>query len=283
MKPSKQVDQFRRLVSQLSISSAPIRVIGFLVVLALVWLPIALPLYLWLGTTTSLSVVPLILLYGLFVVGLQIWGKRVHHHSKPLQAHGLVKSAQNWRELLTGIVIGVVSLGLLFRIEGWLGWLQWQAVPLVFWRILLEGFLVGLGVSLAEELVFRGWLLDELRYDWGFSRALWASSLVYAALHFIKPWQAILEELPSFPGLLLLGLTLGWARQRTKGRLGLAMGLHGGLVWGYYLVDVGDLASYTQVVPDWVTGINQNPLAGAVGVVFLSVIAALLRQLDGEI
>jgi hypothetical protein len=72
MKPSKQVDQFRRLVSQLSSSSAPIRVIGFLVVLALVWLPIALPLYLWLGTTTSLSVMPLILLYGLFVVGLQI-------------------------------------------------------------------------------------------------------------------------------------------------------------------------------------------------------------------
>ena len=283
MKPSKQVDQFRRLVSQLSISSAPIRVIGFLVVLALVWLPIALPLYLWLGTTTSLSVMPLILLYGLFVVGLQIWGKRVHHHSKPLQAHGLVKSTQSWRELLTGIVLGVVSLGLLFGIEGWLGWLQWQAVPLVFWRILLEGFLVGLGVSLAEELVFRGWLLDELRYDWGFSRALWASSLVYAARHFIKPWQDILEELPSFPGLLLLGLVLGWARQRTKGRLGLAMGLHGGLVWGYYLVDVGDLASYTQVVPDWVTGINQNPLAGAVGFVFLSVIAALLRQPDGEI
>ena len=98
-------------------------VFGFLVVLALVWLPIALPLYLWLGTTTSLSVVPLILLYGLFVVGLQIWGKRVHHHSNPLQAHGLVKSAQSLRELLTGIVIGVVSLGLLFGIEGWLGWL----------------------------------------------------------------------------------------------------------------------------------------------------------------
>ncbi|WP_346293228.1 type II CAAX endopeptidase family protein [Sphaerothrix gracilis] len=283
MKPSKQVDQFRRLVSQLSISAAPIRVIGFLLVLALVWVPIALPLYLWFGTTTSLSVVPLVLLYGLFVLGLQIWGKRVHHHSKPWQAHGLVESAQNWRELLTGIVIGVVSLGLLFGIEGWLGWLRWQVLPLAFWRILLEGFLVGLGVSLAEELVFRGWLLDELRYDWGFSRALWASSFVYAALHFIKPWQAIVNELPSFPGLLLLGLTLGWARQRTQGRLGLAIGLHGGLVWGYYLVDVGDLASYTQVVPNWVTGINQNPLAGAVGVVFLSVIAALLRQVDGEI
>ena len=282
MKPSKQVKQLYRLVSQLSISSTPIRVIGFLVVLALVWLPIALPLYLWLGTTTSLSVVPLILLYGLFVVGLQIWGKRVHHHSNPLEAHGLVKSAQSLRELLTGIVIGVVSLGLLFGIEGWLGWLGWQVVPLAFWRILLEGFLVGLGVSLAEELVFRGWLLDELRYDWGFSRALWASSFVYAALHFIKPWQAIVNELPSFPGLLLLGLTLGWARLLTKGRLSLAIGLHGGLVWGYYLVDVGDLASYTQVVPDWVTGINQNPLAGAMGVAVLFVIAALLRQLDSE-
>jgi membrane protease YdiL (CAAX protease family) len=132
---------------------------------------------------------------------------------------------------------------------------------------------------LAEELLFRGWLLDELRYDWGFTPALWVSSAIYGALHFIKPWEAIVESLPSFPGLLLLGLTLGWARQRTTGRLGLAIGLHAGLVAGYYLIDVGDLALYTERVPEWVTGLNQNPLAGAMGVLFLSLTAMGLRYL----
>lgn len=256
---------------------APVRIFCFLLLLALVWVPIALPLYAWLGTDGSLSVIPLILLYVLFVVWLVPWGRRVHGQAQPLRTHGLGVSARYGRELAIGVVVGLVSLGLLFTLEGWLGWLTWQPAPPTLGRIALEGLLVGLGVGLAEELLFRGWLLDELRYDWGFTPALWASGTIYAALHFIKPWEAIVKELPSFPGLLLLGLTLGWTRQRTRGRLGMAIGLHGGLVWGYYLVAVGDLARYAQVVPDWVTGINQNPLAGVAGVVFLCAIATVLR------
>lgn len=261
---------------------APVRIFCFLLLLALVWVPIALPLYAWLGTDGSLSVVPLVLLYVLFMVWLVPWGRRVHGQAQPLRAHGLGASARYGRELAIGVGVGLVSLGLLFTLEGWLGWLTWQPAPPTLGRIALEGVLVGLGVGLAEELLFRGWLLDELRYDWGFTPALWASGTIYAALHFIKPWEAIVKELPSFPGLLLLGLTLGWARQRTRGRLGMAIGLHGGLVWGYYLVAVGDLARYTQVVPDWVTGINQNPLAGVAGVVFLCAIATVLRWGDSN-
>ncbi len=254
-----------------------VRVVLFLLLLGLIWLPVALPIYLWLGTEEPYGIVPLILLYIAFIGWLRVWSKKVHGHPLPLQAHGLVISIQSSRELFIGIAVGLVSLGLLFLVEGWLGWLGWHPLPEGFWRILMEGLLVGLGVGLAEELLFRGWLLDELRYGRRFSSALWANSFFYAALHFIKPWQAILSSLPSFPGLLLLGLTLGWARRRTHGRLGLAIGLHAGLVWGYYLIDVGDWVTYTQAVPDWVTGIHQNPLAGATGVVFLSLIAASIH------
>lgn len=257
--------------------SAPVRISVFLLLLAIVWVPIALPFYAWLGTNGSLSVIPLILLYVLFMVWLVPWGHRVHGQVKPLRAHGLGVSGYHGRELATGVVVGLVSLGLLFALESWLGWLIWQPMPPALGRIALEGLLVGLGVGLAEELFFRGWLLDELRYDWGFTPALWISGIVYTALHFIKPWNMILKELSSFPGLLLLGLTLGWARQRTTGRLGLAIGLHGGLVAGYYLIDVGDLVIYTQRVPEWLTGLSQNPLAGAIGVLFLSLIAVGLR------
>ena len=264
-------------MQKLSSYPAPTRICLFLLGLLLAWVPIAVPLYLWLGTTTSLSVVPLILLYLMFVLWLRLWGKRVHNQSHPLQTYGLVRSARNRRELLFGITVGFGSVGALFWVEDQLGWLAWQPLPIGFWRILLEGLLVGLGIGLAEELLFRGWLLDELRLDWGFPRGLWVSSLIYAALHFIKPWQAIVRELPGFPGLLLLGLMLGGARRSTQGRLGLSIGLHGGLVWGYYLVDVGDWVSYTQVVPDWVTGINQNPLAGVAGMVFLLLMATGVR------
>jgi uncharacterized protein len=261
---------------------APVRIFCFLLLLALVWVPIALPLYAWLGTNGSLSVIPLVLLYVLFVVWLVPWGRRVHGQAQPLRAHGLGISARHRRDLAIGVVVGLVSLALLFTLEGWLGWLTWQPAPPTLGQFALGWAVpVGLGVGLAEELLFRGWLLDELRYDWGFTRALWVSGTIYAALHFIKPWEAIVKELPSFPGLLLLGLTLGWARQRTAGRLGLAIGLHGGLVAGYYLIDVGDLATYTGRVPEWVTGLNQNPIAGAMGVLFLAVISAGIRYIPG--
>ena len=141
--------------------------------------------------------------------------------------------------------------------------------------------MVALGVGFAEELLFRGWLVDELQQDYRPKVALWSSSAIYALLHFVKPWAEILRTLPSFPGLFLLGLILGWARQIYHGRLGFAIGLHAGLVWGYYVINVGNLVHYLDQVPAWVTGIDRNPLAGGMGLLFLSLIGLTLRKFFG--
>lgn len=106
--------------------------------------------------------------------------------------------------------------------------------------------------------------------------SLWVSSTLYAGVHFVKPLADVWRTLPSFPGLLLLGLTLGWARLAHKGRLGFPIGLHAGFVWGYYIINVGNLVRYSGQVPDWVTGIDSNPLAGGMGLLFLSFIALSL-------
>lgn len=263
------------------IASYPViaRISIFLLVLMLLWLPIAIPIYWVWGTVNTSSTIALLILYVEFVWLLQIWGRRVHRQSQPLRYHGLVRTRQNGFELLTALGIGFISLFALFLFEGWMKWLIWQPLPRVPPLIGLEGLLVGLGVGVAEELLFRGWLIDELRWNYNFKTAVWISSTIYAALHFIKPWTEIVRTLPSFPGLLLLGLTLGWARQVHQERLGFAIGLHAGLVWGYYLVDVSDWISYTNRVPEWVTGINQNPLAGVVGVGFLCALAFVVRKI----
>jgi hypothetical protein len=62
--------------------------------------------------------------------------------------------------------------------------------------------------------------------------------------------------------------------------LGLPIGLHGGLVWGYYIISVGGKVQYSGRVPDLVLGIDQNPLAGLTGLIFLSAIAILIRKLS---
>ena len=207
-----------------------------------------------------------------------------------MRSYGLEISKRNAKALAKGLALGLFCLFALFVFQGVLGWTAWQLSP-DLWKFVLEGLLLSLGVGLAEELVFRGWLLDELERDYSAGVALWVSSSIFALLHFIKPVEEIIRTFLQFPGLLLLGLILVWAKRSTvinlpipasgkkqvgkarKGLLGLPIGFHAGLVWGYYIIDVGKLARYSDEVPIALTGVNGNPLASLTGLLFLSAIA----------
>jgi hypothetical protein len=254
----------------------PLRVGAFLLALAVLWLPLAGILSATIQDANTLTILAMSLLFIEFVVLVQVWGRQVYRDSKILRRYGLARSRLNGLELLQGLGIGLISLFSMFVLQGLLGWSVWQPTSTALPRFVLEGGLVGLGVGLAEELLFRGWLTDELERDYSPTITLWASSITFAVLHFIKPLDEVLHTLPQFWGLLLLGLTLALAKRGSQGRLGLPMGLHGGLVWGYYIVNVGALVSYTEDVPTWLTGINQNPLAGGVGLLFLAGLAVYM-------
>ena len=141
----------------------------------------------------------------------------------------------------------------------------------------MEGLLTACGVSLAEELFFRGWLLTELEKDYSPAVSLWLNAVIFAILHFLKPAAEMLRTLPQFPGLLLLGLILVWAKRSHRNCLGICLGLHAGLIWSYYAVNVGELVQYTQRVPLWITGVDGNPLAGILGIGLLVIMAVLVR------
>lgn len=258
----------------LAIASFPtlIRVGLFLLTLLLLWLPIATPIY-FLGSDTNLvTILTMGLLFVMFLVLLRFWGKLVYQQSNLLKIYGLSVSRRNVLELLKGLDIGLLLTLTLFFIEGKLGWLVWQSSDQLP-RVVLEGLISALGVGFAEELLFRGWLLDEFERDYSPKISLWVSSWLYALLHFIKPLPEIIRTFPQFPALLLLGLTFVWAKRGSRGRLGLAIGLHAGLVWGYYIINVGQLVRYSDRVPPWMTGIDGNPLAGLMGLIFLGAIA----------
>lgn len=213
------------------------------------------------------------LLFGQFLLLLRIWGQKIYRHPQLLKSYGLVKTWQNGLELLTALGIGLLFTLSLFGLEGKLGWLLWKQPDVSFPRVILEGFVSALGIGFAEELLFRGWLLDELERDYSPRIALWANAIIFALLHFFRPLPEMLRNLPTFPALLLLGLTMVWAKRGSQGRLGLPVGLHAGLVWGYYIIDVGRLVQYSGNVPDWITGVDGNPLVGVMGLMFLSVLA----------
>jgi membrane protease YdiL (CAAX protease family) len=117
-----------------------------------------------------------VLLYGEFIFLLRFWGKHVYHQRRLLRQYGLERTQQNGVELLIGLATGTITVLSLFGLEGWLGWLIWQQPGVLLPQVILEGLIVAIATGFAEELLFRGWLLDELQRDYAPQIALWASA-----------------------------------------------------------------------------------------------------------
>ncbi|HTL89096.1 MAG TPA: type II CAAX endopeptidase family protein [Leptolyngbya sp.] len=240
------------------------------------WLPVKIPIE-WVisvfyGRTDAArnlaGILTYIILYIGFIVLVKLWGRFVYR--EPLfKIYGLRQPRSFFRNLLQGLAIGLGSLFLMFALQGALGWVQWQADLGTFPRILIEGGVMAIAVGFAEELLFRGWLLDELDRGYSPNVSLLVSSSIFAVVH---------KTGLQFFALVILGAILVWAKRATRGRLGLSIGVHAGLVWGYYLVNVGQLVKVSNQVPAWVTGIDRNPLAGVVGILALSAIAIGMRS-----
>ena len=260
------------------------RIVFFLSLLLLLWAPIALPY--WLISGQSPNIACLVVLYVEFFILSWVWGKRIHKLSYPFSQYGLVWAAEVGLDLLKALLIGLGGVVSLFFILASLGWISLQSPTAQFPKILVEGLGVALAFGLAEEFLFRGWLLFELERDYSPGLALWVSSVLFAMAHYIRPISVILKTWPQFFGLLLLGMALVWAKRspshyserRASGKLGAPIGLHAGLVWGYYAFNVGELVNYIPQVPEWLTGIDKNPLAGLLGLALLGVIAAFFQS-----
>ncbi|MBF2080177.1 MAG: CPBP family intramembrane metalloprotease [Synechococcales cyanobacterium T60_A2020_003] len=256
----------------------------FLMLMAIAWLPIAGLLLLTIPNANTANIVAMVVLFFGFLGWVNLWGQRVHHTSRSFQRYGLVWNGRGIQVTLLGLAIGIVSLSLLVVVESWLGWLtlDFSVLP---GGVVASGLLVGLGVGFAEELFFRGWLLDELQRDYSAAKCLWVNSIIFAVLHFLKPLSEVIRTAPAFPGLVLLGITLVWVKwvssawdpRSPNGYLGFPVGLHAVLVWTSYMLYVGNVVKMRDAVPTWITGIDNNPLAGLMGFSFLAVLAWFIR------
>jgi len=284
-----------RLISRLNSYQAPIRIILFLLTLIAIWLPIAAPIYLIFGESVGIALT--ILLYCEFLGLIWWWGRKIAKYAHPFRYYGLSLTSKNGREFLFGLGLGSAALCIFMALQVSFGWLalqtgNWQdplpakllpAIGIYFvdWQgAIAIGLLTSVGVGFAEEILFRGWILSELERNYSPKTALIAASLFFAILHFIKPLDVILVTWSQFVGLVILGVALVLARRRCEGRLGIAIGLHAGLVWCYYIVNTTRLLKPTGHVPEWITGLNGNPLAGLMGIIFLSAIAIGFRGIS---
>ena len=163
---------------------------------------------------------------------------------------GLLKAA--------GLLLGVVVVLLLSGQSQWQGQLTAGQ--------LLNAIALLLGVGFAEELLFRGWLWGELELLGGRQRAIGLQAAFFALVH---PWYQLppIEAIALLVGLVLLGLALALQRRADQGALWGSIGLHGGLVGGWFALQAG-LISLPAAAPVWLLGpggANPNPIGGLLG------------------
>jgi uncharacterized protein len=160
---------------------------------------------------------------------------------------------------------------------------QARWLGLVDGTVAANGLVLGLGVGFAEELVFRGWLWGELELQLPRVRALGLQALLFGLVH---PWYRLppLTGLALLGGLTLMGLALALLRSQQDGNLWGPIGLHGGLVGGWFVLQKG-LLELQAGAPAWLVGPGErdvNPIGGLLGWLVMGLLLVVLLPSTGS-
>ncbi|HSF83036.1 MAG TPA: type II CAAX endopeptidase family protein [Anaerolineales bacterium] len=146
---------------------------------------------------------------------------------------GLQRTKHIVVDLLFGFSISGIMIGLIYLIEWGAGWLTFQGYAWQYqpsFQVVAE-ILVMLGifvvVSWQEELLSRGYWLQNLSEGLNLFWGVLISSVMFALLHLGNPHMSVYAGL----GLFAAGLFLAYSYTRTR-QLWLAFGLHAG--WNFF-------------------------------------------------
>lgn len=252
----------------------------FFLTWGLLWLPIAVPLAIaiqWRPAKPLEMGQKLPLVASLYILAPLILWSFARLQGLPFAAFGWNWDSHVLNSFALGLGIGATGLLLLFGLQTLFGWVRWKAQN---WRsiatAIATSLLIGVAIALIEELVFRGFVFGQLLQAYDFWTSAIASSLIFAILHLI--WEGT-ENIPQLPGLSLMGVVLCLAVSFKSGQpvLGLAWGLHAGWIWAMASLDAA--VEYTGRAPDWLTGLENKPLAGFMGLGFLLATAGVVLAL----
>ena len=246
---------------------------------ALGWLA-AVPLPLHGLPAERVSLTGTVLSFVLFLLVMPRWATLRWSEAQPWRRLGLIARKPKARidhviSLGVGLLMSTALIGLIVSLLVFTGNGSWRGNLEV--QAMLNCLLLALGVGFAEELIFRAWLWEELTKILGSRGGLLTQAALFSLVHtrFNLGFGPMLGLLT---GLFLLGLILALLRLRDQGSLWGCIGLHGGLVGGWFLAHQ-NLLSIDPSAPMWLVGPggpNANPLGGLIAILSLTAISSLL-------
>ncbi|MBT3321582.1 MAG: CPBP family intramembrane metalloprotease [Anaerolineae bacterium] len=186
---------------------------------------------------------------------------------------GLKTDKKMWADLLAGIGITFLMMGFIYLIMSLMGWISfnsfaWETESVSFVTLNLLGiFLVFALVGWNEELLSRGYQLQNLADGINLTWGVIISSAVFGILHLGNPNATWLSAV----GIFFAGIFLAYGYLRT-GQLWLSIGLHigwnffEGVIFGFPVsgLDVFRLTRINVTGPELWTGGAFGPEAGLV-------------------
>ena len=218
-------------------------------------------------------------------VVVSVWLARRLFDKRSYTSLGLAFQGDWLRDTLVGIAIAAVIMAFVFALLLVLGWLQFRGFV---WQHLAAGQLIlGLVVSLLlyimvgyyEEVLLRGYVLQNLADGLNLFWAVAISSAVFGLLHLTNPHASLIAAL----GITFAGLFMAYGYLRT-GNLWLPIGLHigwnffEGVVFGFPVSGTSSLRLIEHSVtgPEWFTGGAFGPEAGVVSILAMGIGTGLI-------
>ncbi len=245
---------------------------------------LASPIFLLGINKENLSLIGTIFTFLIFIFSLPKWFKLrwgVINTWKLLGINKIDKNINLFIFFLRGFLLSVILISIILVPIIGTKWGYW--IGTISPDILINAIFLILGVGFAEELIFRGWLLEELKKQFGLKKAILGQSFIFSIVHigFDLPF---LQMLSILTGLFLLGILLSLIRLKDKNSLWGCIGLHGGLVGLWFITNNG-LFEISKNSPKWLVGpgtINTNPLGGIFGISLMALFCFLNFRLLKE-
>ncbi|KAL2503374.1 alpha/beta-hydrolase superfamily protein [Forsythia ovata] len=282
-----------KLISFLHIGERPLiqRILGFVFLVLLLWSPVVIPLLpsliqSW-ATHSPFKIAEFVCIAGLYVsimIMITLWGKRIRNYDNPLRQYGMdLTSILEFKNFLMGLGGGAMLVLLIQSVNSAIGCVQlcWPATlslsssdPVTLLRVygrmimlFVQGLATATCVAVAEELLFRSWLPQEIAADLGYHHGIIISGLAFSLFQ---------RSLWEIPGLWLLSISLSGARQRSQGCLSLPIGIRAGILASSFFLKMGGFLNYLPSFPLWFTGGHPfQPFSGIVGLVFSLILAVV--------
>ena len=231
-------------------------------------------------SSNNLSIIGTIITFILFLISLPSWGRIRWKTNHLWSSIGLdFKNKHRGIKLFFSGFIFSFFLLFLFCIFIFLcGWVD--GFNYVKLSTILNAVLLIVSIIFAEEIIFRGWLLEEMVLLFGLRKGIIFQAVIFSLAHY-RSDIGFLSLIPFLIGLFLFGLVLTLRRTIDKGSLFGCIGLHGGLVGIWYLLDSG-MIIFSINTPYYLLGPSKymvNPIGSVIGITILLIIIIFQRKL----